>query len=106
MFVSDEQRVRNSRRDKRTPQKRATRLGLWKRGMTYQPRGSRSRSRHSSLRARKPLTWQRAAGIAECLEREAREMRTAETIQALIRERFSLRKVISGTGEPDAPKRR
>jgi hypothetical protein len=79
----------NSILDKRTPQKRATRLGRWKRGMTYQPRGSRSRSHHSSPRAGKPLTWQRVAGIAERLEREVREMRTAETIQALIRERLA-----------------
>ena len=59
------------------------------RGIPYQPRGSRRRSRNSTLRSGKPITWGSAAGHTDYQERQVREMRTAQTLLEIIRERGS-----------------
>jgi len=55
------------------------------RGIAYGARALGQRSPHSSLRAGEPPTWRRGTG-SRCEGREAREMRTAETVLSIIRE--------------------
>jgi hypothetical protein len=57
------------------------------RGTPYGARALRERSLRSSPRAGKPSTWRREAGVFDYPEREVREMRNAETILGVIRER-------------------
>jgi hypothetical protein len=57
------------------------------RGIAVEARASRRRSLRSSPRAGKPSTWRREAGVFDYPEREVREMRNAETILGVIRER-------------------
>src|SRR5438876_1070922 len=64
-------------------------FALRKHGIAYQPRGSRRRSRNSTLRSGKPITWGSAAGHTDYQERQVREMRTAQTLLEIIRERGS-----------------
>ena len=56
-------------------------------GIAYGTRVLWQRSLHSSPRTGKPFTWRREAGICDDQDREVREMRNAETVLGVIRER-------------------
>ena len=57
-------------------------------GIAYGARALGQRSPRSSLRAGKPSTWRRGTGVSTVRHGEVREMRDADTVLAVMRERL------------------